>query len=68
MKSQRKNIRTYRENLEVKAMIVLAGREITELADEIGVSRNWLNRVVNGHEKGTETIELVKKALEKHPA
>lgn len=67
MRTPRKNVR-YPENLEVKAKLIISGREITEVADAIGVSRNWLNQVLNGHQKGTETIESVNQELQKQVA
>lgn len=34
---------------EIKVSIIRSGTTITEIARDIGVSREWVSRVVNGH-------------------
>ncbi|GEM_PF-1562814 len=44
----------YPENIQFKLEIVKARRTIKEVAEKIGVSREILTKMVNGHYKGGE--------------
>jgi hypothetical protein len=56
--------RPYPENIYLKGRIAISGRTITELATAVGVSRHWLNQIVNGYQKGADTIPKLIKELE----
>lgn len=53
----------YPENLHLKVEIVKARRNIGEVADAIGISRELLSRTVNGHYKGINVVPILKKEL-----
>ncbi|SEL09055.1 hypothetical protein [Parapedobacter koreensis] len=50
----------YPENLQFKLEIVKSRRTIKEVAEKIGVSREILTRMVNGHYKGVEISKKLK--------
>ena len=64
MENKLRNIR-HPENLQVKADMVMARISVTDMAKELKRSRNLLNRVLNGHEKGEKLIKLIYLQLEK---
>lgn len=53
----------YPENLHLKVRVVEAGKTITDLAKEIGISRLVMSQVVNGHYKGINIVPRLKKIL-----
>lgn len=53
----------YPENIQLKGLIAVSGRTITELAKAIGVSRQVLNITVNGHYKGSNIVPRLKQEL-----
>jgi hypothetical protein len=55
----------FTENLEIKARLTRERITISEMATEIKQSRNWVTKVLNGHQEGRETIEKIKEVLAK---
>lgn len=53
----------YPENLPLRMEVFKAGRTITDLAKEIGISRLVLSQVVNGHYKGSNIVPQLKDIL-----
>lgn len=50
----------YPENIQFKLEIIRARRTIKEVAEKIGVSREILTNMVNGHYKGGEIRKKLK--------
>lgn len=56
----------YPENLPLKLEVFKSGRTIDSLAEEIGVSRQLLSRIINGHNKGVKQVRELKYILSKN--
>lgn len=52
-------------NLEIKALIVLNGTSISEIARKAGVTREWVSLVVNGHKKSKKIRKVIAQAVGK---
>jgi len=48
---------------QIKALIVLNGTSLSEIARSAGVSRQWVSMVVNGHRKSRRVRKAVAEAL-----
>ena len=53
------------ENLELKARMVKSGITQGELSKRMGVSRQAINEVLNGHRKGINLIPKINEELKK---
>lgn len=62
MSAEIKNVK-YPENRYLKLEVVKADRTITDLANEIGCSREVLSMTVNGHYKGENIVPRLKQVL-----
>lgn len=50
---------------QIKALIVLNGTSLTEIARTTGVSRQWVSMVVNGHKKSKRVRKAIAVAVGK---
>lgn len=50
----------YPENLPLRGEVMASGWTITELAQEVGVSRLVMSQVLNGHYKGQNIVPKLK--------
>lgn len=55
-----KEVIQYPENLAIKVAIVSKGISLTHIAKTLDVSRVYLSRVLNGHDKGGQIIDKLK--------
>lgn len=51
------------DNLKVKGKVIENRISITQLSEEIGVSRVSVNNTLNGHKKGINIIPAIQKYL-----
>lgn len=52
------------DNLELKGRVVASGITITDLAEQLGVSRLVVSTTLNGHKKGINIVPAIEKVLE----
>lgn len=52
-------------NREIKALIVLKGTSISDIARQARVSRQWVSMVVNGHKKSKRIRKAIAQAVGK---
>lgn len=52
-------------NREIKALIVLQGISISAIARKVGVTRQWVSQVVNGHKPSKRIRKAIASALNK---
>ena len=50
---------------QIKALIVLNGTSLTEIARTTGVTRQWVSMVVNGHKKSKRVRKAIAVAVGK---
>ena len=52
-------------NREIKALIILQGTSITAMSRRIGVSREWVSKVVNGKRSSFRIRKAIARELHK---